>query len=149
MTGKIYADKNDFTNAIFWLERAQANGNSDAKSLLTEVENKKLESERKVRNAIAKKEEEKKEAKKREETTAMKMIKADSFFEQKMYSDAYSNYIDAAKKGDARAQSRIAWMLYKGKGVSKDKTAAYDWWRKAARQGDTEAINYLTRLGRW
>jgi len=145
MTGKLYYDRNDNENALFWLERAKSNGNTDAATLIDSIERKKLDALRREESVKT----EKKEEKAKVETLAMKMVKANSFFDQEMYSDAFSNYIDAANKGDAKAQSRVAWMLYKGKGVSKDKKAAYDWWRKAARQGDTESINYLTRLGKW
>lgn len=66
-----------------------------------------------------------------------------------MFFDAYENFISAAKLGNAYAQEKVAWMLYKGKGVNKDKDAAMEWWRKAAKQGNIEAINILTRLGQW
>ena len=83
------------------------------------------------------------------ESLAKKIVKADSYFNNDMYADSYSLYMEAAVKGDAHSQFKVGWMLYKGKGVSKNKNLAYDWWKKAARQGHADSINYLTRLGKW
>ena len=134
----------DYDDALFWLKQAKASGHTKASGLISEIESKKAikENEREEVNKPEPKEE-------KVETIAMKMVKADSFFDSEIYSDAYVNYIDAANSGNAKAQSRIAWMLYKGKGVKKDKDKALDWWHKAALQGDVESINYLTRLGEW
>ena len=77
------------------------------------------------------------------------IAEGNSYFNKNQFSDAYTNFIVAAKLGNAYAQEKVAWMLFKGKGVGKDKDAAIDWWRKAAKQGNIDAINILTRLGEW
>tara|TARA_R100001369_G_scaffold46972_2_gene73406 strand:- start:3610 stop:5394 length:1785 start_codon:yes stop_codon:yes gene_type:complete len=83
------------------------------------------------------------------ETIAKQVIKGDSYFNQRMYSDAFEMYLTPANKGNAYAQERIGWLYYKGKGIRKNKNLAVEWWKKSARQGNVNAINNLTRLGEW
>ncbi len=83
------------------------------------------------------------------EKLAVYIANGNSYFNDGMYSDAYTNFIKAAEMGDAYSQEKVAWMLYKGKGIDKDKDKAIEWWRSAAKQGNIEAINTLTRLGEW
>ena len=48
-----------------------------------------------------------------------------------------------AEAGDARAQSLLALMYYRGRGLPQDDRAAAEWFRRAAGQGDTAAQFYL------
>src|SRR5262249_7396095 len=48
-----------------------------------------------------------------------------------------------AEGGDARAQSLLALMYYRGRGLPQDDRAAADWFRRAAEAGDTTAQFYL------
>jgi TPR repeat protein len=83
------------------------------------------------------------------EIIAMTLIKASSYYKGGLLTDAFNNYLIAAKKGNPVAQERIGWMYFKGKGVKKDKDLGIDWWKKAAQKGNGDAISYLTRLGEW
>jgi TPR repeat protein len=49
----------------------------------------------------------------------------------------------AAEAGDARAQSLLALMYYRGRGLPQDDHAAAQWFRRAAEAGDTVAQFYL------
>lgn len=148
LVGMMYKDgqgiPKNTENAKFWLGKASAQGYAAATTELN-----------KINQAIAKVEEEnkRKEVKKKEETAAERLAvfisKGDSYFNRELYSDAYENLIQAANMGHASSQQKVAWMLYRGKGVRKNKDEAILWWKKAARQGDVESINFLTRLGEW
>ncbi|MEQ8231169.1 MAG: tetratricopeptide repeat protein, partial [Gammaproteobacteria bacterium] len=46
---------------------------------------------------------------------------------------------DLAEAGDAEAQSHYGYMLYQGEGVARDRSAAVDWYERAARQGQRDA----------
>jgi TPR repeat protein len=48
-----------------------------------------------------------------------------------------------AEAGDARAQSLLALMYYRGRGLPQDDRAAAEWFRRAAEAGDTSAQFYL------
>jgi TPR repeat protein len=48
-----------------------------------------------------------------------------------------------AERGDARAQSLLAVMYYRGRGLPQDDRAAAAWFRRAAEAGDTAAQFYL------
>jgi TPR repeat protein len=52
-------------------------------------------------------------------------------------------WLPLAEQGDARAQSNLALMYDKGRGVARDYAAATNWYRKAAEQGDAEAQSNL------
>ena len=45
---------------------------------------------------------------------------------------AYASFLEAAKKGHAKAQYEVAGRLSIGNGVEKDISAAKEWWRKTA-----------------
>lgn len=51
----------------------------------------------------------------------------------------------AARQGDAAAQYMIGKMYLEGQGVSKDEQQALTWLKKAAAQGNKEAISILKR----
>jgi TPR repeat protein/Zn-dependent peptidase ImmA (M78 family) len=151
------------TNSRFWLEQAAANKHPSAPAALDN-----LKTEEKAANKAAAEEKKKaeeaktvEEEKKPEEVPEVKtegtdaeiiaisMTKANSYYDGGLYSDAFNNYLIAAKKGNPVAQERIGWMYFKGKGVKKDKDQGIEWWKKAAQKGNGAAISFLTRLGEW
>lgn len=138
-----YGVVKNLDNARFWFTKAEQNNMSEATEELSKLKD--LERQNSNKSTVIKKERIESDS----ESIAKKIITADSYFNNDMYSDSYPLYMDAAVKGDAHSQFKVGWMLYKGKGVSKNKNLAYDWWKKAARQGHADSINYLTRLGRW
>ncbi|PVW14536.1 M48 family metalloprotease [Marixanthomonas spongiae] len=137
-----YGVSKSLKNARFWFNKAAEGNHPYAAEGLAKVE-----AEENPKKSIPVKKTESKETK--VETIAKQVIKGDSYFNKRMYPDAYNMYITPANKGNAHAQERIGWLYYKGKGVKKDKDLAVSWWKKAAKQGNVEAINYLTRLGQW
>ncbi|KAL6071670.1 hypothetical protein QOT17_006101 [Balamuthia mandrillaris] len=58
-------------------------------------------------------------------------------------SQAFHYYQQAALQGDAAGQYNLARCYSLGVGVEKDETTAHKWYRKAAKQNHTEAINRL------
>jgi TPR repeat protein len=48
-----------------------------------------------------------------------------------------------AAEGDARAQSVLGLVFYRGRGIQQDHTEAVKWFRRAAEQGDVSAQSYL------
>jgi len=48
---------------------------------------------------------------------------------------SFSNFLSAAKMGDAEAQNEVAWMLYTGEDVPQDLPQAFEWAQKAVKQG--------------
>jgi TPR repeat protein len=149
--GYLYMEGNGVTksldNSRFWIGKAAEANHPDAASALNTL--KSLEA------AIERKKEEEKIAEIEEiketeaETMAKTLAKADTYFNNGLLSDAFENYLIAAKKGNAGAQERVGWMYFKGKGVKKDKDLGIEWWKKAAMQGNGTAISFLTRLGKW
>ncbi|MCB0452809.1 MAG: SEL1-like repeat protein [Aequorivita sp.] len=152
IVGTMYNDgisaSRDTEKAKYWWGKASSQGHTQATSNLDALNREIAKREAENNKPII---EEKKVE--REETDAEKMAmnitNGDSYFNNGMYADAYENFILAARKGNAYAQEKVAWMLYKGKGISKNKNEGIEWWRKAAKQGNVDAINILTRLGEW
>lgn len=144
--GTMYYNNKSYEDAIFWLTKA-ADSNHPEKTkiqgLIGNAEYNKIAQIKKETKPIERK-------KTNAEIIAKNAVSADTYFEQEMYSDAFDLYLPLANKGDSKAQFRVGWMYYKGKGVAKkDKATAIDWWKIAARKGDINSINYLTRLGKW
>ena len=149
--GYLYMEGNGVTksleNSRFWIGKATESNHPDAAAASKAL--------KKLEDAIERKKEEEKvavieELKETEsETLAMTLAKADTYFNNGLFSDAFENYLIAAKKGNASAQERVGWMYFKGKGVDKDKDLGIEWWKKAAMQGNGTAISFLTRLGKW
>ena len=52
----------------------------------------------------------------------------------------------AAEQGDAKAQFGLAQLYEYGLGVERDEAAALEWYRKAAEQGEEDAIEKLKEL---
>ena len=49
--------------------------------------------------------------------------------------NAVMHDVEAAERGDARAQFNLGFMYYKGRGIDTDEVKAFGWTRKAAVQG--------------
>jgi TPR repeat protein len=140
----------------FWLEQASDNNHPSAPSALAS-----LSAAEQQANTIAKNEKLLEDAKEAviestevengsdAEIIAMNLTKANSYYKNGLLPNAFDSYMVAARRGNALAQERVGWMYYKGKGVSKDKKEAIVWWKKAAHKGNGDAINLLTRLGKW
>lgn len=149
--GFLYMEGNGVSksleNSKFWLTKAAESNHPDAAAALNTLKT--------LEDAVIRKKEEEKAAEIEEiketeaEILAKTLAKADTYFNNGLYSDAFENYLIAAKKGNASAQERVGWMYFKGKGVDKDKDLGIEWWRKAALQGNGTAISFLTRLGKW
>ncbi|WP_367105191.1 tetratricopeptide repeat protein [uncultured Psychrobacter sp.] len=55
-------------------------------------------------------------------------------------------YLLAADNGSFNAQNNIGTMYYFGRGVTQSYTKAFEWYKKAADQGNQEASNRISRL---
>ena len=67
-------------------------------------------------------------------------------FAQKNYTEAFKDLKPAAEKGNKDAQYAVGYMYFYGKGTDKDKKAARKWIRKAADQGQSQAIKALESM---
>jgi TPR repeat protein len=54
--------------------------------------------------------------------------------------------IDAAERGDAKAQWRLGWRYEKGRGMERSDEEAVRWFRKAAERGVVDDLNELFKL---
>jgi len=66
------------------------------------------------------------------------------------FAEAYCIMRPMAEGGDADAQYNIGWMYLNGYGLRVNDSLALDWWKKASRQGHTDAnfsIGMLYSLG--
>jgi TPR repeat protein len=68
---------------------------------------------------------------------------AAAFYLQHDYTEALRLCRPLAEKGDAKAQSALAFMYINGEGVPHDKAEAEKWYRKAAEQGYAPAQSAL------
>lgn len=62
-----------------------------------------------------------------------------SAYDKGDYKTAYKLLLMEAKRGHAKAQSRLGIMCYNGQGVLQDYKEAIKWWRLAAEQGHAAA----------
>jgi len=69
--------------------------------------------------------------------------KAEKFYAQGHYEDAFSLYLRIAKKGLMYAQSAVGFLFLVGEGVEQNKEEALKWLLKASKQGDPKANFYL------
>ncbi len=60
-----------------------------------------------------------------------------------VFKPAFDAAEKGAKKGNPFEQFNLGLMYYKGRGTAQDYTKAVNWWRRAAEQGFTEALNNL------
>jgi len=57
---------------------------------------------------------------------------------------------EMAEAGDARSQNLLGWRYFRGRGIKKDKEAAFTWWLKSAEQGFTRSesdVGWAYRMG--
>lgn len=94
--------------------------------------------------------EEQKEEERKEEERLTKIQNelraADTYFEQKNYTDAYKLYMQYEKYLDEEQQYRMAWMYFEGKGTTKDYAKAKIYFEKVAVKGNNDAMNALGYL---
>lgn len=64
----------------------------------------------------------------------------------KEYENSFMIYLKIADKGDDRAAYNVAMMYMNGLGVEKDNKDAFKWLRRAANDGNKEAVLYLKNL---
>jgi TPR repeat protein len=69
-----------------------------------------------------------------------------SAYERGNYNDAVTYFRKAAEQGASIAQKALANCYLEGHGVSKSKTQALHWYKKAAEQGDEDAKQILKRI---
>ena len=77
------------------------------------------------------------------ESSLVLLEKANNFFENKQYNEAFPLYERVAKEGDAFGQNMLGKCYYHGNGVIKDYAQAVGWWKKAAEQGEANAQTNL------
>jgi curved DNA-binding protein CbpA len=71
---------------------------------------------------------------------------ANSLYDQKRYADALPLFQDLAVQGYSSAQNNLGVLYENGQGIARDYTQAAYWYRKAAEQGDVDAIKNLKQL---
>ena len=86
--------------------------------------------------------------------TSLKNIKAITlllicFFSFSAFANDVPKFLEMkgyAEQGDVKAQYNLAFMYYKGKGVTQDYKQAVKWYRKAAEQGYADAQYNLAHM---
>jgi TPR repeat protein len=63
---------------------------------------------------------------------------------ERWYRRAFDSYLVAANAGDARAQTRLCFMHFAGRGTSQNYSEAYRWCEKAAQLGNPTAQRNLS-----
>ena len=71
-----------------------------------------------------------------------------TYYNKRDYTEAVKYFKQAAEEGYASAQNYLGICYLYGYGVTKNIDTAVDWYRKAARQGQTHAQDNLKRLGK-
>ena len=71
--------------------------------------------------------------------------KGKELYEAKKYNEAFPILKTAADKGNKKAQYRVGRCYAKGKGVKEDKTIAFQWYTKSAKQDYAKAQYALGR----
>jgi hypothetical protein len=118
----------DRRQALFWLEKAAAQGDEDAPGVIEIVkEGLALENERT--------ELEKEEAKLSEEYTTLGF----EYFDNGQHKEAFPHLKKAADNGDVEAQHLVGWMFRTGNGTRQDFSKALDYIELATKQGHAGA----------
>ena len=81
-----------------------------------------------------------------EENVEDVMLEAKEFEAVENLKGSFKSYLRAANLGDAKAQVKVAYMLYLGKGVTKDYDEAVRWCRLAVEQNYSSAQYLLGRM---
>ena len=66
-------------------------------------------------------------------------ILGNDYYEQNNYDEAWKCFMTSAKQGNAEAQAKLAWMYYKGYGVTQDYNEAFNWCQKATKKDNAYA----------
>lgn len=67
-------------------------------------------------------------------------------FEKQDYRSAFIRLTPAARAGNPEAQYAVGYMYYTGQGTVQNRDKAKEWIKKAARQGNKNAIAALNKL---
>jgi TPR repeat protein len=78
--------------------------------------------------------------------TTQQLHQGKESFAQKNYTAAFKDLKPAAEKGNKDAQYAVGYMYFYGKGTDKDKKSARKWIRKAADQGQPQAVKALDSM---
>jgi TPR repeat protein len=73
---------------------------------------------------------------------------ASRLLERGRVGEAFRLFFAAAKAGDSRAQLNIGYLYDTGQGVSRSRTHALEWYRKAVQRGEAAAANNIGTLYR-
>lgn len=76
-------------------------------------------------------------------TDATKLCQGKKAFSQEQYRCAFETLMPLAAKGNADAQYAVGYMYFYGKGTIEDPDLANNWIRKAAAQGQLDAVRAL------
>jgi len=72
--------------------------------------------------------------------------RGETSYKRQDYRQAFIRLEPVAKAGNMDAQYAIGYMYYYGQGVVEDRTKALGWMKKAAEQGNSDAIKALSML---
>ena len=145
--GITYYDKQDYIKAMEWFEKAAANGNANAQTLIGHMYVNGLG----VKPDYAKAIEWYEKAAVNGDATSQNNID-DKYYEEieQDYAKVLEWYEKVAASGDSYAQNNIGSMYEDGLYVKQDYTKAMEWYKKAASQGNSEAqknIGYMYMNG--
>ena len=73
---------------------------------------------------------------------------ASRLLERGKIQEAFRLFFEAAKTGDSRAQLNVGYLYDTGQGVSRSRTQALQWYRKAVKQGEAAAANNIGTIYR-
>jgi hypothetical protein len=73
---------------------------------------------------------------------------ASRLLERGKVEEAFRLFFAAAKAGDSRAQLNVGYLYDTGQGVSRSRTHALQWYRKAVQQGEAAAANNIGTIYR-
>ena len=145
--GITYYDKRDYVQAMEWFERAAANGNTNAQTLIGHMYVNGLG----VKPDYAKAIEWYEKAAVNDNATSQNNIDDKHYEEiEQDYAKVLEWYEKASASGDSYAQNNIGNMYEEGLYVKQDYTKAMEWYKKAASQGNSEAqknIGYMYMNG--
>ena len=133
--GNYHFEKKEYTQALEWYRKAEAQGNAEAMIQIAEC----------YENGYGVTKDEKKGVEYEKKAAALGNAKAQYWLgntyydgyggEQQDYAKAVEWYRKAAEQGYADAQNLLGVRYALGEGVSKDYAKAVEWYRKAAEQG--------------
>ena len=135
---ETYIDSEDYDMARVWFEKAAAQGNGSAQSMLGSLyyQGKGVKQD----YTKARKWWEKAAAQGNDQAQAMLgMLYDEGSGVKQDYTKARALFEKAAAQGNDQAQTALGVLYYEGSGVKQDYTKAREWWEKAAAQGNDRA----------